>query len=594
MAKNINHRLVILMLPALVLAILVGCSEGQGNWAGWGAGSSIDTSPPTDAEVSGTTSMEEVILWSDAIVRAELLTIETTTEQMPHMTGHVGALEFKFRALEYIKGSGGSELVAVATSQESFATQEEARLKAQRMKDTRDTQYDDREAIVFLSVRPKVLPSSRRTDRYWLGGVYYDGLDWFSISSRLTKRWLPEAMGGADGSAGASGEKYFLTDVPETQGATGSSGNTREEPSIGMSDFKAKVAALEAEVAGGGGSPEYRQCLVSVYFWRRDVAWLSDNGYPVSTPEVHNITIDSGLAAGTNVAVTYVMSQNLRQWGETEPAGAWKTVVLGDDATLFSSEYPGGIDLRRPLPAGSYVVSHETVRPHLFPCYEKLPEEMLYGLQYHFTVTTPEGTLHEAFFDPVTLGSGVGVEGSSGVLSAAGLTVDGTSTSISGLKWNNDQVVLSWTSHTDLEGYALEFIELDGSIGLRLAGSDATEDAMAKTLTWAVTEQPWHDGDQLMLRISSTEFRVSVVASDANPSENQSVDFTAKIVNGPSEGTPTYKWEMNFGGEAWARVSSSETLRYLEKPGLRRGVRVTVSYAGGESGTSGPLWVTWE
>ena len=65
-------------------------------------------------------------------------------------------------------------------------------------------------------------------------------------------------------------------------------------------------------------------------------------------------------------------------------------------------------------------------------------------------------------------------------------------------------------------------------------------------------------------------------------------------MNAPSESTPSYNWEMNFGGDTWVTVSSSATLRYLEKPGLRRGVRVTVSYGSGESQTSEPLWVTWE
>ena len=188
----------------------------------------------------------------------------------------------------------------------------------------------------------------------------------------------------------------------------------------------------------------------------------------------------------------------------------------------------------------------------------------------------------------------MGADGTNGVISAAEVTVGSTSTSISGLKWENNQVVLSWSVHTSLGGHKLDFIELDGSVGLSLAGSDATADTTAKTLTWAVTEKPWDAGDLLMLRISATGFVVSVVASDATPAENEPVDFSANIVNAPSESAPSYKWEMNFGGDLWITVSSRATLRYLEKPDLRRGERVTVSYAGGESQTSEPLWVTWE
>ena len=494
-----KRRLIFLVISTLTLTALASCSGGQSTWLG--SGSSVDVHPPTDAEVVGTTSLEELIIWSEAIVKADLLSIETATEQMPHKTGHVGALEFKFEVLEYIKGTGSNELVAVATSQESFATQDEARQEAQRMKDTRDRQYDDREAIVFLAARPEGLPSARRANRYWLGGVYHDGLDWFSISSRLTKSWLPEAQSGQT-TRSSNQEQYFLTDVP--QAGTGRSTNTREQPSMAMSDFKAKVATLEAEVGAGGGSAEYRQCLVSIYFARRNVAWFRDNGYPPLTPEVHNITINSGLPADTNVAVTYAMSQNLHKWGETEPDGAYKSVVLGDDAALFSSDYPGGIDIRRPLPAGSYVVSHQTMRPHLFLCYEKLPEEMKHALQYHFTVTPPPLTLHAAFFDPVALASGVGVDGSSGVLEPAEFSVGGVDTSIVSLKWDGGLVTLSLSLHVSLEDYKLEFIGLDGSVGLLLDVDDATVDSGAGTLTWGVSGQPWEAGDMLMLRIDGT------------------------------------------------------------------------------------------
>ena len=53
---------------------------------------------------------------------------------------------------------------------------------------------------------------------------------------------------------------------------------------------------------------------------------------------------------------------------------------------------------------------------------------------------TPQGTLHEAFFDPVTIGTGVGADSSNGVIKPAGFTVDGTSTSITGLKYDDGSV----------------------------------------------------------------------------------------------------------------------------------------------------------
>ena len=82
--------------------------------------------------------------------------------------------------------------------------------------------------------------------------------------------------------------------------------------------------------------------------------------------------------------------------------------------------------------------------------------------------------------------------------------MDGTSTSITGLKYDDSNVVLTLSPHVSLSGQKVEFIELDGSVGLSLEVSVATEDSSAGTLTWSVSDQPWGDGDELMLRISTS------------------------------------------------------------------------------------------
>ena len=96
---------------------------------------------------------------------------------------------------------------------------------------------------------------------------------------------------------------------------------------------------------------------------------------------------------------------------------------------------------------------------------------------------------------------GAGFSASSGVLKPAGFSIGGTAASITGLKWQNGSVVLTLAPYASLSGHTLDFIALDGSVDPSLAVSSATADSAAGTLTWAVPEQPWRDGDQLMLRI---------------------------------------------------------------------------------------------
>ena len=55
--------------------------------------------------------------------------------------------------------------------------------------------------------------------------------------------------------------------------------------------------------------------------------------------------------------------------------------------------------------------------------------------------------------------------------------------------------------HDGLTGYALDIIELNGTVSLSLEVVDALVDSVNRTLSWTVSSQPWEADDQLMLRI---------------------------------------------------------------------------------------------
>ena len=121
--------------------------------------------------------------------------------------------------------------------------------------------------------------------------------------------------------------------------------------------------------------------------------------------------------------------------------------------------------------------------------------------EFELTVNAPEGTLHEAFFDPVSVGTSVKADGSNGVLKPTSFTVGGTATELTSLEWSSNQVVLTLGTHVSLSGYVLEMIALDGSVSLSLFADSGTADRTAGTYSWPMTSQPWEDGDKLMLRI---------------------------------------------------------------------------------------------
>ncbi|MDE0137072.1 MAG: SwmB domain-containing protein [bacterium] len=85
---------------------------------------------------------------------------------------------------------------------------------------------------------------------------------------------------------------------------------------------------------------------------------------------------------------------------------------------------------------------------------------------------------------------------------------------------------------------------------------------------------------------------VSVTASAVELAVGEPVNLSAVIANAPDEGSPSYSWEMNFGG-SWSAWGTNATFSYIGWGAESQSFRVTVSYGSGETATSDPLAVTW-
>ena len=470
----------------------------------------------------GPATLEERIAGADVIARVRLLSVSPVSEQLAEHTGYYAALEHRFTVLEYLKGSGGGELVAVGYDPGiTYNSSSHASARGNDLRDRRDTRWDDREALVFLTDAHPELPSSQQADRYWLGTVSFNtGDDYYTITSRHSKRWLPAASaGGASGSASTShapggsgakassaGAQRFLLDEPRSApsvetGARGASGQAAPASTITLADMKAKIAAIEREVAAGGGSEAYRDCLALKYEWEREVRHRKERLGGVYHYVRYDEALASGLPAETRAHTSIDAGLALQHYGPTPPASNWGEYrLVGGDEVLFHPRWPGVAVTARPLPAGEYQF-YWAYRWQIAVICDALPEDELKRIEVFVTVTAPAGAVHEAFFDPADLTPGAGFSASSGVLEPAGFTVGGTAASITGLKWQSGSVVLTLAPYASLSGHTLDFIALDGSVDPSLAVSSATADSAAGTLTWAVPVQPWQDGDQLMLRI---------------------------------------------------------------------------------------------
>ena len=177
---------------AFVLALTISCTSSSSD-----AVPTAGTAPPAEAQILGSAyiydgpaSIEERIAESDVIVRVRLNSVSSGAELQDFdndgMVENVSALVHTFEALEYLKGSGGSELVAVAYAFRPHETSQSAIEDANALHAERDTTWDGREAIVFLVNGP------RQNDRYLFG--WYNGgsdafnKDYYTIASIHSKK----------------------------------------------------------------------------------------------------------------------------------------------------------------------------------------------------------------------------------------------------------------------------------------------------------------------------------------------------------------------------------------------------------------------
>ena len=489
------------LLVVVLLALAVSC-DGSSSHPSQYQG---DDHPSEVINVFGQVSLEEMIASVDVIARVRLGSVTAFAEELD-LGGEIGrrhfaVMEYTLNVQEYIQGTGDNTIKAgVIERGLGHTSSGDAAVLAAQFLEWRDPQWDNKEAIVFLE--------GEHPGPYGMGsidaenGPYYG--DEYSIASPHTKYWLPEVAGARGASSASSSNKRFFLDAPTGSGggggASGASRSSSSTPTITLASLKTKVRDFNQELSSGGRSDAYRMCLIDKREAERRVRERGDLPYqrPLRT---YNKELQSGLPAG---AVVYPKDYA----GDRTPVtpGRWDGVrdLRGQDAHLFVSHNSEVVDTTRPLPAGEYRYYEEWQRASLVICNGQ-PSETERDYDIIVTVTAPDGTLHEAFFDPVSSGDAVGYFGAGDALRPTTFTTGDATTTIQSLKWQDSAVTLGLQPYNALEEHILDFITGDGTTTLSLEASAATGDSTAGTLTWAVGSQPWFSGDELMLRLHRPE-----------------------------------------------------------------------------------------
>ena len=479
--------------PQVTGDIVVGPPPGGGSTASSGG----DIALPLYA---GDSLIEEKVINSSTVVRATMAS--SSLEVIVDADGEYAvAVKFNLVVTEYLKGTGPSNIVAVWVDGNFYDSREKADSRRDVLLAERDTQWDDREAIIFLygilsGFGASLDAQLQRADHFLLYvGDPYSLDDFYSLHSTRNKRWLPAATS----TVSTDDDQEFLLDVPPPV------------ETITLGDLKRRITEVTAEFDGGDGSEEYRHCVLSKYrHIRNQRNWPEERGNPYGIWDL-NYSLISGQPVGT------VLDE--RESGSNIPNVRITRWLEGSDSSLFDYQegdstaadvdrdgenddirYDIMVSLARPIPAGEYRFDLKEAWPRYAIC------NFVISNEWTVTAVAPEGVLHEALFDPVTDGSAVAADNSNGVLKPASFTDAGATSTIERIEWEagtgeSGTVKLKLSPHNALAGRVVDFIELDSTVSLSLIVDDATVDAANHTLTWTVASQPWEDGDQLMVRI---------------------------------------------------------------------------------------------
>ena len=469
-------------------------------------------SPPTAALAAvpyfGEQSIEERIANADTIVKARLATttseIVTTTAEEWSDYYYVG-IKLHLTVSEYLKGSGASSIAAFTIQGGDYDTQMEAEDAAPDVAANRVTTWDDREAIIFLNGDDPYdifSASVQGANDYFLtiGDTYHD---WYSLQNVDSKLWLPSA-----GTSATGDDQKFLLAAPEAG---------KDTPTITIGELKSHIAAVDAELNGGDGSEAYKDCIRNKYHLERSERFrMSRPGADGrhSFEPIWDGSFASGQPAGTQVYPYFegfASSADKRQrfWIDGRDAALF-AVWFGElrpspdydrDGQSDGFVFDERVVSARPIPSGKYEFNHNVIPWRYLAC------EHTSTFAMTANVFPPEGTLHEALFDPVTVGTAVLADNTTGVLKPASFTgANGASATIQRIAWEagteeSGTVKLKLSPHNGIASHTVDFIALDGSVPLSLKVADATVDSANDTLSWTVASQPWNDGDKLMLRI---------------------------------------------------------------------------------------------
>ena len=370
----------------------------------------------------------------------------------------------------------------------------------------------------------------------------YSNTDGFSVFSGRNRVWLPSTAAWS-GASGADESRFMLGDEPRDfwpdKGAMRSAWFATD---ISLAGLKSRIKAVADMVKQGDGVEGYEECL-------RRKFWAFRGIYG---PIRREFQIQSGLWSGSVVNSRFYRSDEYDiYFFEGDDKRFFEFDLEDDDGDPVNGYYPT-LKIARPLIRGVYSVMHYHLSGKIRPCIDASAggrrDVPVADVTWIIRATAPAGTLHEAFFDPVAIGAGVGADSDNGALTPAAFPatggvivnhskppdlVDQTPSAFPGasgvdaeirrIDWASEVVTIEIANPpvSLLANHHIDFIAQDGNVPLRLDFDDAAvaDAGVVRTFNWNVCGQPWQVGDMLMLRISESPVDLEGVTNQASCSD---------------------------------------------------------------------------
>ena len=459
----------------------------------------------TDPYHDGSLSLDEHIIYSELIahVRPPLVSAEVLT--IPSGGGGASTYgpleELRFEVIEYLKGDGGSEIIVKTMPDlHTYLSPEQAMIASNDELKQRNTARDGFEAVIFVS--PGWTRFDGQEPYFIFTGDYRDYVH-DEDNEDFKWGWFP-----ATGDYGSGPSTAFLIDSAPIAGMT-------RPQDFSTDDIRRRIAEIEALVKEGEGIEGYENCIyASISFPSFLRRYFELHGEDYYSWETELGPFPSGAPPGFVLEDSWEIESGgyNREWLTGDEADLFEIVIIEDGRVITPdywatrtrrTTYQTQLSTTRPLPVGNYTVYRHIQSPGEIPCQGAVSPTP--PSTWRFNFEAGEGTLYEAFFDPVDIDGALGAGNEDGVLRPEWFTTDDGESVIERIVWRDGQIEMELSPTTDLADHRMDFIALDSSVALRLDVIDAIEvldeDEVA-TLIWGVCEQPWVDGDLLMLRIA--------------------------------------------------------------------------------------------